>query len=157
MLVVVKAILKLYESEWYVMRKDLKILEGKQIKDRKREGQKKYNYINNYEKLNTIEFKEIKNTYTNRLEELANAKLTHNDKSGLYIIEWNNTKVLLRDEVEKRFFLNSFINEYLDYITELPKEEQDKMTFKKYITDISNFLIIKDKPIIVLDTEKDYQ
>lgn len=157
MLVVVKAILKLYESEWYIMRKDLKVLEGKQIKDRKREGQKKYNYINNYEKLNTIEFKEIKNTYTNRLEELANSKLTHNEKSGLYIIEWNNTKVLLRDEVEKRFFLNSFINEYLDYITELPKEEQDKMTFKKYITDISNFLIIKDKPIIVLDTEKDYQ
>lgn len=139
------------------MKKDLKILEGKQIKDRKREGQKKYNYINNYDKLETIEFKEVKNTYTNRLEELANSKLTHNEKSGLYIIEWNNTKVLLRDEVEKRFFLNSFINEYLDYITELEKEEQDKMTFKKYITDISNFLIIKDKPIIILDTEKDYQ
>lgn len=139
------------------MKKDLKVLEGKQIKDRKREGQKKYNYINNYDKLETIEFKEVKNTYTNRLEELANSKLTHNEKSGLYIIEWNNTKVLLRDEVEKRFFLNSFINEYLDYITELEKEEQDKMTFKKYITDISNFLVIKDRPIIVLDTEKDYQ
>lgn len=139
------------------MKKDLKILEGKQIKDRKREGQKKYNYINNYDKLETIEFKEVKNTYTNRLEELVNSKLTHNEKSGLYIIEWNNTKVLLRDEVEKRFFLNSFINEYLDYITELEKEEQDKMTFKKYITDISNFLVIKDRPIIILDTEKDYQ
>lgn len=139
------------------MKKDFKILENKKINEKKRKNQKEYNYINNYDKIQELEFEEIKNIYSNRIEDLKNSKLLYNKKNELYLLKFDNIQILIRDDIEKRFFFNSFINEYLDYKSNLEKEEKEKMNFKKFIIDISNFLIFKDKNIIILDIEKDYK
>lgn len=139
------------------MKKDFKILDNKKINEKKRKNQKEFNYINNYEKIQELKFEEIKNIYSNRIDELKNSKLLYNKENELYLLKFDNIQILIRDDIEKRFFFNSFINEYLDYKNNLEKEEKEKMNFKKFIIDISNFLIFKDKNIIILDIEKDYK
>lgn len=139
------------------MKKDFKILDNKKINEKKRKNQKEYNYINNYDKIQELEFEEIKNIYSNRIEELEKSKLLYNKENELYLLKFDNIQILIRDDIEKRFFFNSFINEYLDYKSNLEKEEKERMNFKKFIIDISNFLIFKDKNIIILDIEKDYK
>lgn len=139
------------------MKRDYKILDNKKINERKRKNQKEFNYINNYDKIQELEFDDIKNIYSNRIDELKNSKLLYNKENELYLLKFDNIQILIRDDIEKRFFFNSFINEYLDYKSNLEKEEKEKMNFKKFIIDISNFLIFKDKNIIILDIEKDYK
>ena len=97
------------------MKKDFKILENKKINEKKRKNQKEYNYINNYDKIQELEFEEIKNIYSNRIEELEKSKLLYNKENELYLLKFDNIQILIRDDIEKRFFFNSFINEYLDY------------------------------------------
>lgn len=139
------------------MRKDIKILDNKKINEKKRKNQIKYNYIDNYDKIQEMKFEEIKNIYSNRIDEFEKSKLLYNNENELYLFKFDNLEILIRDNLEKRFFFNSFINEYLDYRNNLEKEEKEKMNFKKFIIDISNFLIFKDKNIIILDIEKDYK
>lgn len=137
------------------MRNKIEILKDKKINEKKRKNQREFNYINNYDKIEKLEFQEIKNRYIDILKEFEKSKLFYNKDYSIYKFEFEKSIIIIRDEIEKSFFFNKFINEYLDYNNNLKKEE--KISFEKFIIEISNFLIFDNKKYIILDIEKDYK
>ena len=134
------------------MKKSIKILENKKINNKKRENQRKFNYINNYDKLENIEFLEIKNRYNDYIKDLEKSKLLYNKENEIYLLKLENINIIIRDNIEKSFFFNKFINEFIEY----NENQKEKISFENYIINISNFLIFKDYKYIILDIEKDY-
>ena len=137
------------------MKSNIKILDNKIINEKKRKNQKEFNYINNYNKINTLKFDEIKNNKKDIIKEFENSKLLYNKEYSIYLFQFKNNNIIIRDEIEKSFFFNKFINEYLDYNSNLKKDEQ--ISFEKFLIEISSFIIIPDKKYIILDIEKDYK
>ena len=137
------------------MKSNIKILDNKAINEKKRKNQKEFNYINNYNKINTLKFDEIKNNKKDIIKEFENSKLLYNKEYSIYLFQFKNNNIIIRDEIEKSFFFNKFINEYLDYNSNLKKDEQ--ISFEKFLIEISSFIIIPDKKYIILDIEKDYK
>lgn len=137
------------------MKSNIKILDNKVINEKKRKNQKEFNYINNYNKINTLKFDEIKNNKKDIIKEFENSKLLYNKEHSIYLFQFKNNNIIIRDEIEKSFFFNKFINEYLDYNSKLKKDE--KISFEKFLIEISSFIIIPDKKYIILDIEKDYK
>ena len=137
------------------MKNKIEILENKKINEKKRKNQKEFNYINNYDKIEKLKFDEIKNNKIDIIKDFKNSKLYYNKEYSIYKFEFDNINIIIRDEIEKSFFFNKFINEYLDYNNNLKKDE--KISFKNFIINISNFLIFENKKYIILDIEKDYK
>ena len=133
------------------MKKSINFLENKKIKSRKRENQRKFNYIDNYKILDKIEFEEIKNRYNDYLDDFKDSSMKKNREYEIYLFQFDDMNIIIRDDIEKSFFFNKFINEYLE-----EKKKDEKLSFKKFIIDISNFLIFKDYKYIILDIESDY-
>lgn len=137
------------------MKNKIEILENKKINEKKRKNQKEFNYINNYDKIEKLKFDEIKNNKIDIIKDFKNSKLYYNKEYSIYKFEFDNINIIIRDEIEKSFFFNKFINEYLDYNNNLKKE--NRISFKDFIINISNFLIFENKKYIILDIEKDYK
>lgn len=133
------------------MKKNIKFLENKKINQKKRENQRKFNYINNYDKLENIEFLEIKNRYSDIIKDFEKSKLLYNKENEIYLFQVQDMNIIIRDNIEKSFFFNKFINEYIE-----EKENNQELSFKEFLINISNFLIFKDYKYIILDIEKDY-
>ena len=133
------------------MKKSIKFLENKKINSKKRENQKKINYINNYDKLENLKFDSMKNRYNNIIKDFENSRLSFNKEYEIYLFQFDNINIIIRDNIEKSFFFNKFINEYIE-----EKEKNQELSFKDFIINISNFLIFKDYKYIILDIEKDY-
>ena len=133
------------------MKKSIKFLENKKINSKKRENQRNFNYINNYDKIENMKFKEEKNKYIDIIEDFKNSKYLYNLENNLILFQFDNMNIIIRDKIEKSFFFNKFINEYIE-----EKENNQDLSFKDFIINISNFLIFKDYKYIILDIEKDY-
>lgn len=137
------------------MKSKIEILKNKEINQKKRKNQKEFNYVNNYDKIKTLKFEVVKNNKTDIIPEFEKSELEYNKDYGIYKFSFNKLTIIIRDEIEKSFFFNAFINEYLDYNSD--KKKDTKISFDKFLTEVSNFLIFDDKEYIILDVEKDYK
>ena len=139
------------------MKKSKKFLEKISKEKSKREYHKKYNYL---------KLQEIRKNLIEKLEkskEEYQEKLKYNDKilekSNLYkiedieILEIEKYYILIRKD-EKSFFFNNFIIEINDYNNN--QKVENKKSLIDYMKNISNFLILENENIIILDTENDY-
>lgn len=129
------------------------------IKNKKRKNKSlnhnKFNYNNNYNLLENMKFEEIKiNRYKEYLKDFKNSKISYNKDNDLILFQFDNMNIILRNKNEKSFFFNKFINEYLEYNQDL--KEDKKISFKKFIIEISNFIYDKDLKFMILDIDKDY-
>jgi hypothetical protein len=133
------------------MKTNISILENKKVNNKKRENQKLFNYLT-LDKVENLKYEEMTNRYAEYLPDFKNSKMYINKEYGIQKIEFDKISILLRDNTEKSFFFNKFINEYLEY----NDKNEKKISLKSYITNISGFIVLEDKNYIILDIEKDY-
>ena len=135
------------------MKKSKKFLEKISKEKSKRIYHIKYNYLKLEEIRKIIEkLEKSKKDYK--------IKLKYNDeileKSNLYeiedinILEIENHYIIIRKD-EKSFFFNQFIIEINQY-----NSKNEKLSLIDYMKNISNFIIIENEKIIILDIEDDY-
>ena len=135
------------------MKKSKKFLEKISKEKSKRIYHIKYNYLKLEEIRKIIEKLE-------KSKEEYQIKLKYDDEilknSNLYqiedieILEIENHYIIIRKD-EKSFFFNQFILEINQY-----NEKNEKLSLIDYMKNISNFIIIENEKIIILDIEKDY-
>lgn len=135
------------------MKKSKKFLEKISKEKSKRIYHQKYNYLKLEEIRKIIEKLE-------KSKEEYKIKLKYDDeileKSNLYqiedieILEIENHYIIIRKD-EKSFFFNQFILEINEY-----NQKNEKLSLIDYMKNISNFIIIENEKIIILDIEKDY-
>ena len=135
------------------MKKSKKFLEKISKEKSKRLYHQKYNYLKLEEIRKIIEKLE-------KSKEEYQIKLKYDDEilknSNLYqiedieILEIENHYIIIRKD-EKSFFFNQFILEINEY-----NEKNEKLSLIDYMKNISNFIIIDNEKIIILDIEKDY-
>ena len=135
------------------MKKSKKFLEKISKEKSKRIYHQKYNYLKLEEIRKIIEKLE-------KSKEEYQIKLKYDDeileKSNLYqiedieILEIENHYIIIRKD-EKSFFFNQFILEINNY-----NQKNEKLSLIDYMKNISNFIIIENEKIIILDIEKDY-
>ena len=135
------------------MKKSKKFLEKISKEKSKRIYHQKYNYLKLEEIRKIIEKLE-------KSKEEYQIKLKYDDEilknSNLYqiedieILEIENHYIIIRKD-EKSFFFNRFILEINEY-----NNKNEKLSLIEYMKNISNFIIIENEKIIILDIEKDY-
>ena len=135
------------------MKKSKKFLEKISKEKSKRIYHIKYNYLKLEEIKKIIEKLE-------KSKEEYQIKLKYDDEilknSNLYqiedieILEIENHYIIIRKD-EKSFFFNQFILEINNY-----NQKNEKLSLIDYMKNISNFIIIDNEKIIILDIEKDY-
>ena len=135
------------------MKKSKKFLEKISKEKSKRIYHQKYNY------LKLVEIEKIIEKLEKSKEEYQ-IKLKYDDEilknSNLYqiedieILEIENHYIIIRKD-EKSFFFNQFILEINEY-----NQKNEKLSLIDYMKNISNFIIIDNEKIIILDIEKDY-
>lgn len=135
------------------MKKSKKFLEKISKEKSKRIYHIKYNYLKLEEIRKIIEKLE-------KSKEEYQIKLKYDDeileKSNLYqiedieILEIDNHYIIIRKD-EKSFFFNQFILEINEY-----NQKNEKLSLIDYMKNISNFIIIDNEKIIILDIDKDY-
>ena len=135
------------------MKKSKKFLEKISKEKSKRIYHQKFNYLKLEEIRKIIEKLE-------KSKEEYQIKLKYDDEilknSNLYqiedieILEIENHYIIIRKD-EKSFFFNQFILEINQY-----NEKNEKLSLIEYMKNISNFIIIENEKIIILDIEKDY-
>ena len=135
------------------MKKSKKFLEKISKEKSKRIYHQKFNYLKLEEIRKIIEKLE-------KSKEKYQIKLKYDDEilknSNLYqiedieILEIENHYIIIRKD-EKSFFFNQFILEINQY-----NEKNEKLSLIEYMKNISNFIIIENEKIIILDIEKDY-
>lgn len=132
-----------------ILRKNYEL---KKSKNNERENRKKYNYFNDNIIKDFENFEKIKKDKFIMIEELKELYQSKDKKS--YILELENYYILIRDNIEKSFFINKFF-----YIEKFEKEEYQKMNLLEFIKE-KNFIIIEDykindKMIIILNHNED--
>ena len=135
------------------MKKSKKFLEKISKEKSKRIYHIKYNYLKLEEIRKIIEKLE-------KSKEEYQIKLKYDDEilknSNIYqiedieILEIENHYIIIRKD-EKSFFFNQFILEINNY-----NQKNEKLSLIDYMKNISNFIIIENEKIIILDIEKDY-
>ena len=122
-------------------------LKNYKYNEKKRENQKRFNILN-IDKIKKLDFKEIKNRYSNYDKELEKSILKYNLENDLYLLELENYKILLRDRIEKSFFFNKYF--MIEY-------QEEKKNFKNFIEfhNSKKFYMIENEKYIILDYEKD--
>lgn len=135
------------------MKKSKKFIEKISKEKSKRIYHQKYNYLKLEEIRKIIEKLE-------KSKEEHKIKLKYDDEilknSNLYqiedieILEIENHYIIIRKD-EKSFFFNQFILEINDY-----NQKNEKLSLIDYMKNISNFIIIDNEKIIILDIENDY-
>ena len=135
------------------MKKSKKFLEKISKEKSKRIYHIKYNYLKLEEIKKIIEKLE-------KSKEEYQIKLKYDDEilknSNLYqiedieILEIENHYIIIRRD-EKSYFFNQFILEINEY-----NQKNEKLSLIDYMKNISNFIIIENEKIIILDIEKDY-
>ena len=135
--------------------KKLELIKNYNLKNNKnnnRELRKKYNYFNNNIINDFSKFEKIENNKFSFDKNIINLYRYNNS----YILEYNNFMILLRDNIEKSFYINK-----LYYIEKFEKEEYQKMNMKEFINE-KDFIIledykINDKIIIILNHKIDIE
>ena len=135
------------------MKKSKKFLEKISKEKSKRIYHIKYNYLKLEEIKKIIEkLEEDKKKYEIKLkyddEILKNSNLYQIE--DIEILEIENYYIIIRKD-EKSFFFNQFILEINNY-----NQKNEKLSLIDYMKNISNFIIIDNEKIIILDIEKDY-
>lgn len=135
------------------MKKSKKFLEKISKEKSKRIYHIKYNYLKLEEIRKIIKIlEEDKKKYEIKLkyddEILKNSKLYQIE--DIEILEIENHYIIIRKD-EKSFFFNQFILEINEY-----NKKNEKLSLIDYMKNISNFIIIDNEKIIILDIEKDY-
>jgi len=135
------------------MKKSKKFLEKISKEKSKRIYHQKYNYLKLEEIRKIIEkLEKSKNDYEIKLkyddEILKNSKLY--EIEDINILEIENHYIIIRKD-EKSFFFNQFIIEINEY-----NSKNEKLSLIEYMKNISNFIIIENEKIIILDIENDY-
>ena len=135
------------------MKKSKKFLEKISKEKSKRIYHIKYNYLKLEEIRKIIEkLEKSKEDYKIKLkyddEILKNSNLYQIE--DIEILEIENHYIIIRKD-EKSFFFNQFILEINQY-----NEKNEKLSLIDYMKNISNFIIIENEKIIILDIEKDY-
>ena len=135
------------------MKKSKKFLEKISKEKSKRIYHQKFNYLKLEEIRKIIEkLEEDKNKYEIKLkyddEILKDSKLYQIE--DIEILEIENHYIIIRKD-EKSFFFNQFILEINNY-----NQKNEKLSLIDYMKNISNFIIIDNEKIIILDIEKDY-
>ena len=135
------------------MKKSKKFLEKISKEKSKRIYHQKYNYLKLEEIRKIIEkLEKSKNDYEIKLkyddEILKNSKLY--EIEDIEILEIENHYIIIRKD-EKSFFFNNFIIEINEY-----NSKNEKLSLIEYMKNISNFIIIENEKIIILDIENDY-
>ena len=135
------------------MKKSKKFLEKISKEKSKRIYHQKYNYLKLEEIRKIIEkLEKSKEDYKIKLkyddEILKNSNLYQIE--DIEILEIENHYIIIRKD-EKSFFFNQFILEINEY-----NQKNDKLSLIDYMKNISNFIIIENEKIIILDIEKDY-
>lgn len=135
------------------MKKSKKFIEKISKEKSKRIYHQKYNYLKLEEIRKIIEKLE-------KSKEEYKIKLKYDDEilknSNLYqiedieILEIENHYIIIRKD-EKSFFFNQFILEINNY-----NQKNEKLSLIDYMKNISNFIIIDNEKIIILDIENDY-
>lgn len=135
------------------MKKSKKFLEKISKEKSKRIYHQKYNYLKLEEIRKIIEkLEKSKKEYQIKLkyddEILKNSNLYQIE--DIEILEIENHYIIIRKD-EKSFFFNQFILEINEY-----NQKNEKLSLIDYMKNISNFIIIENEKIIILDIEKDY-
>ncbi len=135
------------------MKKSKKFLEKISKEKSKRIYHIKYNYLKLEEIRKIIEkLEKSKEDYKIKLkyddEILKNSNLYQIE--DIEILEIENHYIIIRKD-EKSFFFNQFILEINEY-----NNKNEKLSLIDYMKNISNFIIIDNEKIIILDIEKDY-
>lgn len=135
------------------MKKSKNFIEKISKEKSKRIYHQKYNYLKLEEIKKIIEkLEKSKNEYEIKLkyddEILKNSKLYQIE--DIEILEIDNKYIIIRKD-EKSFFFNQFILEINEY-----NQKNEKLSLIDYMKNISNFIIIDNEKIIILDIEKDY-
>ena len=135
------------------MKKSKKFLEKISKEKSKRIYHQKFNYLKLEEIRKIIEkLEEDKKKYEIKLkyddEILKNSNLYQIE--DIEILEIENNYIIIRKD-EKSFFFNQFILEINEY-----NQKNEKLSLIDYMKNISNFIIIDNEKIIILDIEKDY-
>ena len=135
------------------MKKSKKFLEKISKEKSKRIYHQKYNYLKLEEIEKIIEkLEKSKEDYKIKLkyddEILKNSNLYQIE--DIEILEIENHYIIIRKD-EKSFFFNQFILEINEY-----NQKNEKLSLIDYMKNISNFIIIDNEKIIILDIEKDY-
>lgn len=135
------------------MKKSKKFLEKISKEKSKRIYHIKYNYLKLEEIRKIIEkLEKSKEDYKIKLkyddEILKNSNLYQIE--DIEILEIENHYIIIRKD-EKSFFFNQFILEINEY-----NQKNEKLSLIDYMKNISNFIIIDNEKIIILDIEKDY-
>lgn len=135
------------------MKKSKKFLEKISKEKSKRIYHIKYNYLKLEEIRKIIEkLEKSKEDYKIKLkyddEILKNSNLYQIE--DIEILEIENHYIIIRKD-EKSFFFNQFILEINNY-----NQKNEKLSLIDYMKNISNFIIIENEKIIILDIEKDY-
>ena len=135
------------------MKKSKKFLEKISKEKSKRIYHIKYNYSKLEEIRKIIEkLEKSKEDYKIKLkyddEILKNSNLYQIE--DIEILEIENHYIIIRKD-EKSFFFNQFILEINNY-----NQKNEKLSLIDYMKNISNFIIIDNEKIIILDIEKDY-
>ena len=135
------------------MKKSKKFLEKISKEKSKRIYHIKYNYLKLEEIKKIIEkLEKSKEDYKIKLkyddEILKNSNLYQIE--DIEILEIENHYIIIRKD-EKSFFFNQFILEINNY-----NQKNEKLSLIDYMKNISNFIIIENEKIIILDIEKDY-
>ena len=135
------------------MKKSKKFLEKISKEKSKRIYHQKFNYLKLEEIRKIIEkLEKSKEDYKIKLkyddEILKNSNLYQIE--DIEILEIENHYIIIRKD-EKSFFFNQFILEINNY-----NQKNEKLSLIDYMKNISNFIIIENEKIIILDIEKDY-
>ena len=136
------------------MKKSKNFIEKISKEKSKRIYHQKYNYLKLEEIKKIIEkLEKSKEEYQIKLkyddEILKNYKLYQIE--DIEILEIDNKYIIIRKD-EKSFFFNQFILEINNY----NNKNEKKLSLIEYMKNISNFIIIENEKIIILDIEKDY-
>ena len=121
-------------------------------KNNEREERKKYNYFNNNIINDFEKFEKIENKKFSFDKNIINLYKLNNS----YILEFENFMILLRDNIEKSFYINK-----LYFIEKYENEKYEKMNMKDFINE-KDFIIledykINDKTIIILNHKIDIE
>ena len=135
------------------MKKSKKFLEKISKEKSKRIYHQKFNYLKLEEIRKIIEkLEKSKEDYKIKLkyddEILKNSNLYQIE--DIEILEIENHYIIIRKD-EKSFFFNQFILEINEY-----NNKNEKLSLIDYMKNISNFIIIDNEKIIILNIEKDY-
>lgn len=135
--------------------KKLELIKNYNLKNNKnnnRELRKKYNYFNDNIIKDFSKFEKIENKKFSFDKNIIQLYRYNNS----YILEFNNYMILLRDNIEKSFYINR-----LYYIEKFENENFQKLDMKEFIK-IKDFIIledykINDKIIIILNHKIDIE